>query len=68
MCLDSKKSLVIQQTMRERNTSRVPVTGGLKVGDGGRKDGGVGGEGFEEEIVKESGEECGGAKLVSQME
>lgn len=54
--------------MRVRSTSRVPITGGSEVGDGGGEDGGVGGESIEEEIVEESGEECGGAKLIAQME
>lgn len=54
--------------MSEGNASRVADTGGAEVSDGGCAEGRIGGEGIEEEVVEERGEEGGGAELVSEME
>lgn len=54
--LASEKTLVIEETVRERHTSGIAFAGGAKIGDGGGTEGRVGSEGVKEEVVEESRE------------
>lgn len=54
--------------MREGDAGGVTLAGGAEIGDGGGAEGGVGGEGVEEEVVEEGGEERRGAELVAEVE
>lgn len=66
--LTGQEALVVEEAMRERDACGVTDAGGAEIGDSGGTEVGVRGEGVEEEIVEESGEESGRAKLVPKVE
>jgi hypothetical protein len=66
--LDGEEALVVEEAVGEAGAGRVPGAHGEEVGDGGGADGGVRGEGADEEVVEERGDEGGGAELVGEVE
>ncbi|CAL5361252.1 unnamed protein product [Camellia sinensis] len=61
--LESEEAFVVEEAVGGE-AGRVADPGGAEVCDGGGTEGGVGGEGVEEEVV----EEGGGAELVAKVE
>lgn len=54
--------------MGEGDAGGVTDAGSAEIGDGSGAEGGVGGEGVEEEVVEKRGEERGRAELVPEVE
>lgn len=55
MDLAGEEAFVIEKTVRVGNAGRVTFARSAEVRNGGGTEGGVGGEGVEEEVVEESG-------------
>jgi hypothetical protein len=68
VCLNSKKALVVQQTVRERNTRRIPLLDRYQIGRSRQFESGVLGERGDEDVIQERGQESGGAQLVGEVE
>ncbi|KAK4860596.1 hypothetical protein QYF36_026875 [Acer negundo] len=49
--LTDQETLVIEETVREGDSSRVTVVGGAKIGDNGGEECGIGGDGVEKEVL-----------------
>ena len=59
--LAGQETLVIEETVREGDASRVTGAGGSKIGDGSGKECRIEGDGVEKEVIQESGKKSGGA-------
>jgi hypothetical protein len=68
VCLNSKKALVVQQTVRERNARWIPLLNRDQIGCSRQFESGVLGERADEEVVQERRQESRGAELVGEVE
>lgn len=65
--LASEEAFVIEEAVGVGDAGGVAFAGSAEIGDGGGAEGGVGGEGVEEQVVKERREKRGGTELISEV-